>query len=142
MYFTHFQQIRKKLIQTHISRTVLNLNVDKKHIFKKLLRLLVKHLFNLYGISLIFLTILNNYTKKNFIHKNVSLIRKHFLSFFGSFGSCRHRRKNSDLEVVRSFLFFLDPDPHLAKCVCVISISFPFRDMSCVCVGTCVRVCV
>jgi hypothetical protein len=39
------------------------------------------------------------------------------------------------------FLFFLDPDPHLAS-VCVISISFLFRDMSCVCVGTCVRVCV
>ena len=39
------------------------------------------------------------------------------------------------------FLFFLDTDPHLAS-VCVISISFPFRDTSCVCVGTCVRVCV
>jgi hypothetical protein len=34
---------------------------------------------------------------------------------------------------------FLDTDPHLAS-VCMISISFPFRDMSCVCVGTCVRV--
>ena len=39
------------------------------------------------------------------------------------------------------FFIFLDTDPHLAS-VCVISISFPFRDMSCVCVGTCVRVCV
>ena len=38
------------------------------------------------------------------------------------------------------FLFFLDTDPHLAS-VCVISISFLFRDTSCVCVGTCVRVC-
>jgi hypothetical protein len=31
------------------------------------------------------------------------------------------------------FFFFLDPDPHLAS-VCVIFISFPFRDMSYVCV--------
>jgi hypothetical protein len=53
---------------------------------------------------------------------------------------CRHWRKNS----IFFLLFFLDTDPHLA-CVCVISISFPFRDMSCVCVCgnlcTCVRVC-
>jgi hypothetical protein len=42
----------------------------------------------------------------------------------------------------KSILFlFLDTDPHLAS-VCVISISFPFRDTSCVCVGTCVYVCV
>jgi hypothetical protein len=40
------------------------------------------------------------------------------------------------------FLFFLDTDPHLASVVCVCSISFPFWDTSCVCVGTCVRVCV
>jgi hypothetical protein len=44
----------------------------------------------------------------------------------------------SDLKrlVLRSlllFLIFLDTDPHLAS-VCVISISFSFRDMSCVCV--------
>jgi hypothetical protein len=40
-----------------------------------------------------------------------------------------------------SFLFiFLDTDPHLAS-VCVISISFPFRDMSCVCVWELVYVC-
>ena len=39
------------------------------------------------------------------------------------------------------FFIFLDTDPHLAS-VCVISISFPFRDTSRVCVGTCVRVCV
>ena len=39
------------------------------------------------------------------------------------------------------FFIFLDTDPHLAS-VCVISISFPFRDTSCVCMGTCVRVCV
>jgi hypothetical protein len=39
------------------------------------------------------------------------------------------------------FLFiFLDTDPHLAS-VCVISISFPFRDMSCVCVWELVYVC-
>ena len=31
------------------------------------------------------------------------------------------------------FFIFLDTDPHLAS-VCVISISFPFRDRSCVCV--------
>ena len=49
--------------------------------------------------------------------------------------SCRHRRKNLSL-----FSFFLDPDPHLAS-VCVISISFPFRDMSCVCVWEHVYVC-
>ena len=55
---------------------------------------------------------------------------------------CRHRWKNSDLEVVRSLLLFLDSEPHLAS-VCVISISFPFRDMSCVCVCVCAgtRVC-
>jgi hypothetical protein len=39
------------------------------------------------------------------------------------------------------FLFiFLDTDPHLAS-VRVISISFPFRDMSCVCVWELVYVC-
>ena len=51
---------------------------------------------------------------------------------------CRHRWKNFDLEVVRSLLLFLDSEPHLAS-VCVISISFPFRDMSCVCVCVYVR---
>jgi hypothetical protein len=51
---------------------------------------------------------------------------------------CRHRRK---ISIIFLFFIFLDTDPHLAS-VCVISISFPFRDMSYVCVGTCVRVCV
>ena len=39
----------------------------------------------------------------------------------------------SNLILLFRFLFFLDTDPHLAS-VCVISISFLFRDMSCVCV--------
>jgi hypothetical protein len=38
------------------------------------------------------------------------------------------------------FFIFLDTDPHLAS-VCVISISFPFRDTSCVCVWELVYVC-
>jgi hypothetical protein len=49
--------------------------------------------------------------------------------------SCRHRRK-----IYLLFIIFLDTDPHLAS-VCVISISFPFRDMSCVCVWELVYVC-
>jgi hypothetical protein len=56
---------------------------------------------------------------------------------------CRHRRKYQLLHSKeRVFSFFLDPDPHLAS-VCDLSISFPFRDMSCVCVcgNTCVCVC-
>uniref|UniRef100_A0A2N9GCQ1 Integrase catalytic domain-containing protein n=1 Tax=Fagus sylvatica TaxID=28930 RepID=A0A2N9GCQ1_FAGSY len=38
------------------------------------------------------------------------------------------------------FVIFLDTDPHLAS-VCVFSISFPFRDTSCVCVWELVYVC-
>jgi hypothetical protein len=45
-----------------------------------------------------------------------------------------------DLKEVKVFSFFLHPNPHLAS-VCVISISFPFRDMSCVCVWEHVYVC-
>ena len=43
----------------------------------------------------------------------------------------------------RVFSFFLDSDPYLPS-VCDLSISFPFRDMSCVCVcgNTCVCACV
>ena len=57
--------------------------------------------------------------------------------------SCRHRRKIRPLKrkCLGSFLFiFLDTDPHLAS-VCVISISFSFRDMSCVHVWELVYVC-
>ena len=55
--------------------------------------------------------------------------------------SCRHRRKN--LSFLFLFYFSLIPTP-IWRVLCVISISFPFRDMSCVCVYgnmcTCVRV--
>jgi hypothetical protein len=51
--------------------------------------------------------------------------------------SCQHQRKIRPLKkkVFKVFFLFifLDTDPHLAS-VCVISISFPYRDMSCVCV--------
>ena len=43
------------------------------------------------------------------------------------------------------FLLFIFPryrPPFGEYCMCVISISFPFRDMSCVCMGTYVHVCV
>jgi hypothetical protein len=42
---------------------------------------------------------------------------------------------------VSSFYFPRYRPPFGECCVCS-SISFPFRDTSCVCVGTCVRVCV
>ena len=60
------------------------------------------------------------------------------------YGYCRHRRKIRPLKkerVFRVFFFiFLDTNPHLAS-VCVISISFPFQDMSCVCVRELVYMC-
>jgi hypothetical protein len=53
--------------------------------------------------------------------------------------TCRHRRKIFLLSI--SFYFPRYRPPFGECCVCS-SISFPFRDTSCVCVGTCVRVCV
>ena len=59
---------------------------------------------------------------------------------------CRHRRKNPSNLILFlfyfRFLFFLDPDPHLASIMCVLYLFSVSRCELCVCVGTCVRVCV
>jgi hypothetical protein len=54
--------------------------------------------------------------------------------------TCRHRRKISFYKV--SSFYFPRYRPPFGECCVCSSISFPFRDTSCVCVGTCVRVCV
>jgi hypothetical protein len=54
---------------------------------------------------------------------------------------CRHRRKNYLIFLLFVlFNFSLIPTP-IWRVLCVISISFPFRDMSCVCVWELVYVC-
>ena len=55
---------------------------------------------------------------------------------------CRHQRKNSILSFILFILFFLDTEPHLASVVCDLYLFSVSRYESCVCVGTCVRVCV
>jgi hypothetical protein len=59
-------------------------------------------------------------------------------------GHCRHRRKNLIFYKYSFylFLFFLDPDPHLASVVCDLYLFSVSRYELCVCVGTCIRVCV
>jgi hypothetical protein len=61
-----------------------------------------------------------------------------FVHSSGVDSGCRHRRK------ISLFIYFYFPRyrPPFGECCVCSSISFPFRDTSCVCVGTCVRVCV
>jgi hypothetical protein len=71
-------------------------------------------------------------------------------TWFGN--SSKRSGKNWDLTLVDtggkslklsiSFFYFPRYRPPFGECCVCSSISFPFRDTSCVCVGTCVRVCV